>query len=300
MKVILLIYGISWVILLSVYLISVYQAHHGKSPISNNEWYYIVLLLLFAPLVVLVIPFILISDHKKDKQNKKLQQEREKSERALETQKNAAIESYKRSVLVDDETMMTDCISVAHNVKKMIDDKKYDQIFDLFDSVSLPKGAKFGIVEANWYTEVSKPYVSPMASVDRFINDALFDFLIVENTPKGAWQAYLIDKLWYSLPLFGHSNYERRIYIDSPLEYNTIKPIVEEEKELIQQILKKQKPIHTMIYQNGTNYYIDRRFWNDWKGLVREVVEITIVNNRAKIFDVESATEAKYRCGLFF
>lgn len=111
-----MIYGISLAILLIVYLISVYQAHHGKGPISNNEWYYIVLLLLFAPLVVLVIPFILISDHKKEKQNKKLQQEREKRERELEARTNSAIGSFNRAELVE-VLRTTESVSLTLNLQ---------------------------------------------------------------------------------------------------------------------------------------------------------------------------------------
>ena len=297
MKTVFLIYGISWTILLLVYVISLIQVHHGKSPISNNEWYYIVLLRLFAPLVVLVIPFILIGDHKKEKQNRKLKEEREKSEKTLETRRKVAIESYNTAKQLDNESLMMDCVSIAHKIKEYVNDKKYDKIFSLLDCISLPNGAKFGIAEANWDYPISKPFVSFISGEE---DNDVFKYLIVKDTPMGAWQACLLYKLWHNLPLFDHSCYNHRTYINHSSEITDVHSIQKNDDDYIHHVLEKLEPIQTIISQNGNKYYIERHYWNDWEGLVRELVEVSFENNTVSIFDVESTVEVKHDCGIRF
>lgn len=297
MKIVFLIYGISWAILLTVYLYSVYQAHHGKSPISNNEWYYIVLLLLFAPLVVLVIPFILISDHKKDKQNKKLQQEREKKERELEARTNTALASFNRAETVDNESLMADCVSVANNLMNIVDKKRYEEVFGLLDCISLPEGASFGIKIADWDYHISKPYVSLVSGEE---DNDIFKYLIVKESPMGAWQACLLYKLWHNLPLFDHSCYNHRTYINQPSDIIDVHSLQKNDDDYIHKILNNREPLHTLISQNKNKYYIERHYWNDWEGLVRELIEVSFENNIVSIFDVISTVVVKYDCGIRF
>lgn len=297
MKIVFLIYGISWTILLLVYVISLIQAHHGKSPISNNEWYYIVLLLLFAPLVVLVIPFILISDHKKDKQNKKLQQEREKKERELEARTNTALGIFNRAELVDNESLMADCVSVAHNLMNIVDKKRYEEVFGLLDCISLPEGASFGIKVADWDFHTSKLYVSFVSGEK---DNDVFKYLIVKETPMGAWQACLLYKLWYSLPLFDHAGYDRRTYIVHPSDILNVYEFDESRTNNIRKILMNRGTKQPHIYHKGNKYYIEQHYWNNWSGLVREIVEVSFENKRVSFLDVESTVEVKYNCGVFY
>lgn len=48
-------------------------------------------------------------------------------------------------------------------------------------------------------------------------------------------------------------------------------------------------------------YYISCCYWSDCKGLIRELVEITIENNKVKsILNVDKKTLFKYDCGIRF
>ena len=41
----------------------------------------------------------------------------------------------------------------------------------------------------------------------------IFAHLQMEPSPKNAWKVYLIHTLWHVLPLWWHSNYDRRVFL---------------------------------------------------------------------------------------
>lgn len=123
---------------------------------------------------------------------------------------------------------------------------------------------------------------------------------LLKDTPMGAWQACLLYKLWHNLPLFDHSCYNHRTYINHSSEITEVHSIQKNDDDYIHHVLEKLEPIQTIISQNGNKYYIERHYWNDWEGLVRELVEVSFENNTVSIFDVESTVEVKHDCGIRF
>lgn len=195
----------------------------------------------------------------------------------------------------NNESLMMDCIFVEQKVIEMVYNKRYNQIFDLLDCISLPKGAEFGITEANWDHPISQQYVSLASGKE---DNNIFNHLIVVDSPMGAWQVCILFKLWHILPLFDHAKYERRTYINQTSDITNVFSYNESETNNIRQTLMNREPIRPHITRNGNKYNIEQYYWNDWEGLVREVVKVSIDNNHVGDFDVESAVEVTYDCGI--
>ena len=55
------------------------------------------------------------------------------------------------------------------------------------------------------------------------------------------------------------------------------------------------------VVKTGSKYYVTCCYWNNWTGLNREVVEITIENNKVKkIAVIETYNLIKYHCGILY
>jgi hypothetical protein len=59
--------------------------------------------------------------------------------------------------------------------------------------------------------------------------------------------------------------------------------------------------VQLKITQNGNDYYVSYCYWNDWEGLVREVVEITIIDGKVtETNNLSKKVEFQYDCGIVF
>ena len=56
-----------------------------------------------------------------------------------------------------------------------------------------------------------------------------------------------------------------------------------------------------VISKSQDKYFVSACYWSAWSGLVRELVEITIRDNRVEnIYDASSKVEYEYDCGIRF
>lgn len=301
MKTILIIYGISWLILLIVYLYSLYQVQHGKACKSsrNDSWYLYAIILGLAPLAILVMPYILINDYREKKHKRKLDEEMERKKNEAERERADALKNYQMAWVSDDDRMMEDCQQRSAKLMKIIEKRDYKHILAVLDKIGLPSGMTFGVdeCEEKGMGDESRLWVSTKAGEK---DDEIFKYLSVEDSPSGAWQACLLYKLWHSLPFWWHGCYDRRIYLDNPDDCRKISTR-DEKAKMIRKAIENGKNTKPHISQKDNKYYIQRYYWNDWTGLARELMEVTIENKRVvKIIEVESVVEYSYDCGILF
>lgn len=301
MKTILIIYGISWLILLIVYLYSLYQVRHGKSRRSNSKdpWYLYAIIWGLAPLAILVIPYVLIDDYREKKRKQKRDEEREQRKNEAERERRDAMENSQTARLLEDDRTMDDCRQRSARLMETIEKGDYEHILTVLDKVGLPSGMTFGVdeCEQEGTGDESKLWVSAEVGVK---DNEIFKYLKVEDSPSGAWQACLLYKLWHSLPFWWHGCYDRRIYLDNPDDCRKISTR-DEKAKMIRKAIENGKDTRPHISRNGNKYYIERYYWNDWTGLARELVEVTIENKRVvKIIEVEKVVEYSYDCGILF
>ena len=114
MRTIAIVYAVSWLILLIVYIISLFQDKKSKRKDDALEQFLnkhkstkekimdkfiYVIMIVFAPLVVLIIPYILVRDMKNKKQARIREEERECSER--DEKEHASHQSRIENVLAE-------------------------------------------------------------------------------------------------------------------------------------------------------------------------------------------------------
>lgn len=55
------------------------------------------------------------------------------------------------------------------------------------------------------------------------------------------------------------------------------------------------------VVKKNNKYYISVCYWSDWGGLKRELLEITIIENKVSdIFEVDTEVLMPYNCGILF
>lgn len=138
---------------------------------------------------------------------------------------------------------------------------------------------------------------------------SIWNHITVEDSHMGAWHVYLLNSIWHSLPLFWHGLYDKRTYIYSENDIEHIEFINKDIEHI--EFISKEIPKAAMgirdcniipeIVKNGSKYYVSCCYWNNWTGLNRELVEITIDNNIVKeIAVIETYNLIKYHCWILF
>ena len=213
---------------------------------------------------------------KTKKQARIREEERERSER--DEKEHIAVCTTNYSALVSEKQNQCgdDYIRIAKSLKKLVDKKSYQEIINLFDKTSLPAAMKLGVRECEHKGagSVSRLVIETAENVreDNILNNLKF-----EDSPMGAWQAYLLCQMWHYLPLWWHANYDKRDYI------------------------LKDFNVNPEIYGNDGKYYISCCFWTDFGGLKREYVEVSIKDNRFEgLFVFEEKVIYEYQCGIMF
>ena len=128
---------------------------------------------------------------------------------------------------------------------------------------------------------------------------SIWDHIAVEDSHMGAWQTYLLYSVWHTLPFFWHGLYDKRSYIYSE---NDIARIEFRKNEVPKAAMGiREFNIIPEVVKTGSKYYVTCCYWNNWTGLNREVVEITIENNKVKkIAVIETYNFIKYHCGILY
>lgn len=312
MKTIVIVYAVSWLILLIVYIISLFQdkksrkkedalkkfldEHKSKKERIIDKFVYVVMV-LFAPLVVFVVPYILIRDMKLKKQERAEMECREKKEKEQEKRKTDCSSNYSTMVGAKQNQCRDDYVRIAKSLKKLVEEKSYQDIIKLLDKVSLPSAMKLGVQECEHQGSgaTSRLFIdSPENARDYNI----FEHLKFEDSPMGAWQAYLLCQIRHYLPLWWHANYDRRDYIYTREDFADITHFIDRGFNV--DVLKDFN-VNPEIYGKEGKYYISCCFWTEFGGLRREFVEISLESNRFEsLFVFDDKVLYEYQCGIMF
>lgn len=312
MKTIVIVYAVSWLILLIVYIISLFQdkksrkkedvlkkflnEHKSKKERIIDKFVYVVMV-LFAPLVVFVVPYILIRDMKLKKQERAERECREKKEKEQEKRKTDCSSNYSTMVGAKQNQCRDDYVRMAKSLKKLVEEKSYQDIIKLLDKVSLPSAMKLGVQECEHQGSgaTSRLFIdSPENARDYNI----FEHLKFEDSPMGAWQAYLLCQIRHYLPLWWHANYDRRDYIYTREDFADITHFIDRGFNV--DVLKDFN-VNPEIYGKEGKYYISCCFWTEFGGLRREFVEISLESNRFEsLFVFDDKVLYEYQCGIMF
>lgn len=312
MKSVVIVYAVSWLILLVVYIISLFQKKKSKK--GSKAWEQFlneqksakekaidkvvyVIMIVFAPLVVLILPYILVRDAKAKKQKRIRKEENDKKERELEEHKAACRENYTRLVRTNHHQSNDDYVQIAQCLYKLVRNKDYRNILRLLDKTSLPSTMKFDVEECKQEGNGSGSKLFIKTSTNEHLFN-IYDHLRFEDSKMGAWQAFLLVRLVHYLPLWWHANYDKRDYIYTKEDFNHITHFVD--RGFDKSVLLDYNIAPEITGEDG-KYYISCCFWTDFGGLIRESVEITFADNKLKssfVFDKKVIHE--YQCGIMF
>ena len=299
MKILLIIYAISWLIIFIVYITFYIINKIKKEDVRNkNPWYSYVLFLLLAPLVVVFLPFVLYSAYKSDKgkkeQKEKLEWKERREMKRKEALKNAFLLAKQSQPKYDKKTY----IDIAYKLEKIVHERKYQELLVCLDKIQETGDRKLNVQECEekGIGDESKLYIE--------LNDGkrdydIFKHLIVEDSPMGAWQAYWLYTLWHILPMFWHGLYGRRDYLFQFEDVFSIK-LEEDANPADRDKLLDTDLSPEVIGENG-DYYVSCCYWTQFGGLIREHVYVNIKGNKVvEIKEFLSETKYEYDCGYCY
>jgi hypothetical protein len=205
--------------------------------------------------------------------------------------------------MLKDYDIIVECVLLGKRITELVGAKRYAEVFKKLDAISLEKGCSLQVQKCKeeWPGDSSKLYIMDLKVTSKRDYD-IFKHFHVEDSYNGAWQVYLLHKLWHILPHFQHGCYAYRTPVFDKNDIQNIELGFSEDKIDLQAVSIADKNSFMPIiskYQN--KYFVSSCYWSDWSGLVRELVEITIRDNMVeRIYDVSSEVEYEYNCGIMF
>ena len=117
-----------------------------------------------------------------------------------------------------------------------------------------------------------------------------------------AWQIYLLKTSNTVLPQFWHGLYNRRKYIFSNDQFKNVKGVRGDKlfnNVDVSGIIEQFNLLPEVEINNGVAT-VRCCYWNDWKGLVRETVTISFIQDGKFNIDEDVKTEILYAydCGI--
>lgn len=233
-----------------------------------------------------------IFNRKKKEKEIRLQREAER------IKKEEALIVYKAIDQAKKLNSSVDYMAIAAKFRSLVFKHEYHSLLECLDQITLPQGKL--IIEG------IKPEISRNKSIlmialqDGKRDEKIFDYLQVEQSCMGAWQAYLLHSLWHVLPLFGHAIYDSRDYLFTKEDIQSINVLNEADKTNILRIISNID-ITPEVFENNGKYYISCCYWSNFYGLVREYSEIKIENKKVSdIVKFDEKVEYRYDCGIRF
>lgn len=296
MKILIIIYTISWIVLLTIALISFLQKNNSNPFKDKKPWYLYALLILFAPIVVLLVPYIIYKNERKAKQRRA---EIDKQIAIMNQYIKDATTVYNAEIKIPHENHSSAIANTAKKIVANIKDRNYC-IMRYLDKLSLPKDCILRVDEckAEGMGCESRLFVETSEGI---CDSKIWDYIKAEDTIFGAWQAYLLYKLWHILPLFWHANYYSRTYLYANGDEVSIVPMINEHTAHIRSVAESLFVNPDVIKGENAKYYVSCCYWSDFEGLIKETTEVSISNeNLVNFKDISKITLYKYECKIRF
>lgn len=299
MNIIILIYAISWLII-TVYIVSFFSRIRDFS--ENQPWYLYAIIIVLAPLVALIIPYLFISSLIENIKDKKTTKEREKKESEENAYIQRAMQELNLAISKPQANHSFMHAMTAQTLVEKIKEGDYNSFMQYLDHLKLPNGASLHVEECKQkgLGDESKLFVeTPEGAHDLNI----WDFIKVDNNIDGAWDAYFLSRVWHILPLWWHANYNRRTYLYSKEDADTIQLLKGREEELLklQSAIKKLVTEPEVIEAANGKYFVRCCYWTNFGGLIKETIEV-LISAEGKVYfkDIQQKTLLQYDCGIMF
>ncbi len=308
MKLVAIIYALSWLILLILYICSLFgknkttsNTYAPKNNLTSNTdapWYIYAIMIGFAPITVLLIPYILWDSWKEDREIKRKRKEEELREKEEQDRREQALNRLEKSKQDQPGSISNEYVDIAQALNQAVREKSYDSIQTIMDKIVTPEYSKLIVQECD---ECGSDIGDISKLAIRFksgqIEYDVFDRLRFEDSCSGAWQAYLLHQLWHSLPLFWHADYFRRDYLFSKDDFASVKHWADDDAfpDL------SNMDLTPTVIKTGDFYSISACYWSEFEGLIREYVELRFDDGKLTEFvNFKEDTLYKYKCEIYF
>lgn len=127
----------------------------------------------------------------------------------------------------------------------------------------------------------------------------MFLHLNIDYSIMGAWQAYLLSISKTLLPFSGHLYYTKRKLIFTHEQLPKVWVECEDSIDDKLEQVKYKGNVAPSILIKGNECTISCCYWSKWRGLIREKVNISFMDNgKVKIGDFSHQTLYEYDCGV--
>ena len=224
--------------------------------------------------------------------------EKHLEEKQQELRRQEALDNFIDACGTNNGGLLQDLIDRAHHICKIVENRQYDDLQTAFNKLIITENSSLMILlpEHSGLGDISRLYIK---DAEGRIDSNVFDHMKVEDSCDGAWQVYLSHSLWRILPLFWHALRSRRSYLFDSNDIAMIKPKGLFIKPSYEELASFN--VNPKVVKSHGKYYISCCYWNDWVGLVRELVEVTINNGKViEIFEVDYDVIYSYYCGILY
>lgn len=164
--------------------------------------------------------YVVVKHVKSKKEARIREEEKRKAEQEYERHKKECSENYSKWANRKNNSCGKDHIRLAHSLMDLVKQKKYEEFLNLLNKMSLPSTMKLGVMECARQGGAGDRSNLCIKISDDALTFNIYKYLEFENSAMGAWQTFLIERLWHSLPLWWHENYNKRDYIYSKEDIN--------------------------------------------------------------------------------
>ena len=200
------------------------------------------------------------------------------------------------------------CWLSAH-VEGYIEDNLYDLLSKL-NKLSLDESQLYSLVPTKpHHVGTFYPKMGGMGDHTRFRlywesetnEEALLRYIRVEMSEKGVWQLYLLKTSPCVMPTYWHGEYMKRKFIFEEYDLYEIEALkVYDLTDLIACPIIWPSVSLEHQTEDSVIAHVFCCYWNDWKGLIRERVKMTLKNGRVEKYEnLDDFVIYKYHCGIF-
>lgn len=296
MKVVLIIYAVSFLILFVYYVNLKFCKKYTGSlfDFSDKPWIARIGFWVFSPAVVLFLPYRLyvINKGNKEPDENELWQAAEEEEVELseqyELERDNISQGYESALLADDFIISAEILKKGKEIQFLAENKRYSAFMRCLDKLSLLQPYSLKVVRDRVRCKLC------IFDGEKY-DDDIWKYIKVEDSYMGAWQAFLLQGLWNFLP----GRRAKSSYIYSINDFERIKAAKCNLLPKFNSITRSD--VAPKIVKKDDKYYVSCCFFTGWGGLIREVVVITIHNHKVdNISEFWYKTLIHYDCGIMF
>ena len=131
--------------------------------------------------------------------------------------------------------------------------------------------------------------------------EALLRYIRMEMSEQGAWQLYLLKTTPCVMPAYWHGEYMKRKFIFDKYDLYGIEALNDYDlTDLIACPVVWPSVSLDHLAKDSVVAHVFCCYWNDWKGLIREHVKMTLKDGRVEKYEnLDDFVIYKYHCGIF-